>query len=615
MSDHLLQGPTPSPVAPDERSGERTREKKVAQQPELAISPPVVAPVTPQRTGRSGQLLWRPAQAEFVERHERSLVALLLLIGLALRFAPLLWGSAYYSPEQSGFHPDEPKLVRWMDDLPESLTSSHDYRYPTLLPMAYGVLWLPARAAMGLDSSGKSTVGEESYEAAQLFGRSLNVLVFGLGGLLLIWSFTRRRYGRGPGLLALAAASTMGLPVTSTALMLPDIGAAVLLFAVFVQLVRVEARPRPDLRGVLFAGVLLGAATATKYTSGVGVLGILAVLGAAVAQRKLSLAEGFKLAAASGACALAVFLVFVPGAWLDTQAFLDSLAYEYRSKLLTSELDLSNLKQSFLWSFSWPLMAAAVLGLASSVRTRRGRSSGRSAAMLSAGGALAIYFLVSLRSFRPDYVLPFFPFVAAFAGVGLWQLVCLPLRGVGTLAVIAGLMLGMGQAAHWVSLRYSADTRYVFEDWVKENIPPGPIGLAPAPTFRSSGAAAPAGYHYVKVKGFPEYLVIFQRRADQVSEFLRDPEALKAKTARIWGPARAAAEISSEPGRRKLGQLTEEDLSFYEDVLLGERRHWKYDLVQKLEPVTAPLDLPGRRVWIYRRSDLARRAARETQAR
>jgi 4-amino-4-deoxy-L-arabinose transferase-like glycosyltransferase len=576
-------------------------------------SEPVLSPRPLARRPGRIELEWRSPQSAFVARHERKLVALLLLIGLVLRCVPLLWGSTYYNPAQSGFHPDEPKLVRWMDDLPGSFTANTDYRYPPLLPIAYGALWLPVRAAMGIDSSGRSTVGEESYEAAQLFGRALNVLVFGLGGLLLIWSFTRRRYGAGAGVLALASASTMGLPVTSTALMLPDIGAAVLLFAVFVQLARLEARSRIDLRGVLVAGVLLGAASATKYTSAVGVMGILALLGSEVHRRRLSPLQGLRLAAAAGTGAVLVFLLFVPGVWLKFEAFSDSLAYEYRNKLVTSKLDLASLPDTFRESFPWPLMAAAALGVACAWRWRREPAQGRSVVMLSAAATLAIYFLVSLRSFRPDYALPFFPFVAVFAGVGLWQLVRLPAWRVGSLAVVAGLTLGVAQSSRWVSMRYSADTRYAFEEWVTEHIPQGAIGLAPAPTFRSSGASAPAGYHYVGVNTFPEYLVIFQRRADQVREFLDDPEALKQKTARIWGPERAASEIVSLPGRRRLGGLDETDLQFYEDVLLGQRRRWRYDLVKEVTPSDAPLDLPGRRVWIYRNSGTTRGGLPEKQ--
>ena len=555
------------------------------------------------------ELEWRSPATVFVERHERKLVAVLLLIGVALRFFPLLWGSAYYSPEQSGFHPDEPKLVRWMDDLPESFTSYTDYRYPPLLPIAFGALWLPTRAALGLDDSGKSTVGEESYEAAQVFGRTLNVLVFGLGGVLLIWSFTRRRYGAGPAVLALAAASTMGLPVTSSALMLPDIAAAVLLFAVFVQLARVEAREDAKMRGFLFAGALLGAATATKYTSAIGAIGVLAVLVSEVVQRRLSRTQAASVGLASGVCALGVFLLFVPGVWLDPEAFFASISYEFRSKLVTSQLRLENLPSSFLRSFPAPLMAVAVLGLVRARRWSRVPAGRRSVALLSAGAALSIYLLISLRSFRPDYVLPLFPFVAVFAGVGLWQLVRIPTRGVGTLAVVAGLVLGLVQTATWVEQRYSRDTRYVFEEWVSENLPPGPIGIAPSATPRSSGAAAPAGYSYVDVRSFPEYIVVFQRRADQVLEFLEDPEALRQKTERVWGPQRALAEIVTTPGERRLGKLNEMQLSFYEDLLLGERRRWRYDLVKEIVPVAAPLDLPGRKVWIYRSSARAGQGA------
>ena len=82
-------------------------------------------------------------------RRERRLLILLFVVGFFLRAYPILWSSAHYDPNAYGFHPDEPKLVRHVDDFPESIHTYKDYRYPTLIPFTYGIAWRGVGGALG----------------------------------------------------------------------------------------------------------------------------------------------------------------------------------------------------------------------------------------------------------------------------------------------------------------------------------------------------------------------------------------------------------------------------------------------------------------------------------
>ncbi len=598
--------------------GEQAAPGQVKVPPEQEVAPKIL-PSRPTRKVPSpeprheGELevTWEAPEPEqapsFIERHERALLFSAVLIGLLLRLVPILWGTVYYDSQQAVMHPDEPKLVRPLDDFPGSLATFHDYRYPTFLPFAYGALWAPVGEVLGLRDPEPSVPGSDSYEAAQVFGRGLNVLFFGLGGLLAIWAFTRRCFGVGPALLAVAAANTMGLPVTSTAMVSPDIPAAVLLFLMFYLLARAESRPVLTPKAMVGVGLALGTATAAKYTSGVGLLGVLLVVGYAWRRQHIDARGALRLACTAGLAALAAFLFFVPGVLYDTQNFVDSLAYEYRNKMQLSDSTFYYVKRSIVDNFSIWLLGLALLGLVASARLRREVSSRKSFTLPAAGLALAAYLLISLRSFRPDYAILFFPFVAMFAGVGLWKVLQLPNRALGLVAVGAFLLFGTLQSAHWCLLRYTGETRYRVSAWITKNIPPGPIGEAPSAARRSSGARAPEGYEFVSVHRFPEYIVMYKRRADQALDALADPEASRQLMATFWGEENADKFFSWEPGKRRLGMLKERDLRFYEDVMLGMRRRWKYDLVKEFEPVDAPLDLPGRWCAIYAREDVSGR--------
>lgn len=51
-------------------------------------------------------------------------IALVVVVGLALRAVPIPWGTVYVEPGLVGLHPDEPKLVRFADGFPGSVVEN-----------------------------------------------------------------------------------------------------------------------------------------------------------------------------------------------------------------------------------------------------------------------------------------------------------------------------------------------------------------------------------------------------------------------------------------------------------------------------------------------------------
>jgi len=499
----------------------------------------------------------------------------LLVAAFLLRIFPILWGSALYDEGQYGLHSDEPKILRYVDDFPGSILELHDYRYPTFVHNVCGMAWAGIGGLFGLRDEAPSEAGSPSYEHAMIFGRALCVLVFGMGGVLLTWAFTRRAFGPRAGLWALAASNLFVWTIASTALVQVDVCSAAALTLVFLLLLHVERAPRLELAYAAWIGMALGAAVASKYTAGIGVVGAAVV---ALAVRRSGRATWKQLAlftSLTAAFALMVFLIFVPGAIYDSAYFWNSLEYELRDKGsgVGSRVGFGQFLEALNDCLPWWLLLPAAAGYGLALRDRR------SPVVIGVGLTLVLYVAATARAFKPDYGILAVPFVACFAGLfaervaragGRWA----------TALLVAAVALGHLGAARAMVLRYTADTRYRFQDWALDHIPPGPLGEAPRATERPywSCPKAPPGYEFVSVHDQPEWIVLNQRDS-------------------------YTARMVIEAGREGFGRMGPRDLSFYRDVLLGERQRYRYDLVQTFEPLDLPLDKKGKVIEVYRRTE------------
>lgn len=504
----------------------------------------------------------------------RRLWILLLVVGFALRLFTILWGSVHYDPGQFSLHSDEPKLVRYVDDFPESMLENADYRYPTFVHNVCGLAWWGTGTLLGLRDENPSEVGEPSYEGALLLGRALNIVLFGLGGMLLTWAFARKMFGESAALWALGALNLFVWTVTSTALVQPDVAAGVGMLWVFYLLVDVERLRELDGRRGWWLGIALGVAISMKYTAALAALAILFV--SVVAWRKGNLRPSqFALFHLRVALAGTLsFCVFVPGAVFDFQDFFDSLRYEFldKSSGTGAQVPFDKFLEALHDSLPVWMLLPAALGALYAVRRQR---SSVSMAILVCAGA---YLLVTYRAYKPDYGILFVPYVAVFAGlfadrVARWR----PSRWSVALP-LAGLVVGHLYTTWAVYQRYAGDTRYRFQEWALENIPPGPIGEGPRAGGRPlwSCPKEPPGYEFVGVHSRPEWIVLNQRDT-------------------------YTALMAIEQGEKTFYGLKARDLAFYEDVSLGKQRKFRYELALDLQSLGLPVDKQGKWIQVFRR--------------
>ncbi|MCP5023719.1 MAG: hypothetical protein GY930_18370 [bacterium] len=511
------------------------------------------------------------------------ILALIIVIGTILRAIPIMWSSAFLNPTQYNFHPDEPKIVRSADDFPDFLTEYHDYRYPHFLHTTYGVAWWAVGGALDLRDDTASLPGGPSYERALIFTRALNILLYGLGAMWLLWLFGKRMFDPCAALFIVAASSIQGWVVASTALVQTDVPSAYALLGLFYLLLRIDRSEVIRPRQGWLVGVVMGVSIAIKYTTAIGWLAIGISILAGVRRRAFtaSQASGF-LALATLSCIL-TFIIFVPGSTYDFSSFYGSIEWEYDNKMKAAKFSTAGFLEGLFTCLPLWIMVPAGIGVALSLFAQRSLTA---ASILV---CMAIYMLISARAFRPDYAVTLMPFAAVFSGYALWKLASF--KPIGLKVALLYLILGHIFVGWTVCQRYVGDTRYAFDAWARDNIEPGPLGDGPTAMFgRYAAPSAPEGYKFVPVYDHPEWLVLCKRHYELFENTIEDPNFYER-----------AGSIVEDPNNRELGLFKERDYLFYEDVLLGMGREFKYDLVQKFRMSDLPLDMQGNDVLVYRR--------------
>ncbi|MCA9001855.1 MAG: glycosyltransferase family 39 protein, partial [Planctomycetes bacterium] len=395
-------------------------------------------------------------------------LAAIILIGTLLRAIPILWGTTYWNPVQYNFHPDEPKIVRQVDDFPKYLSDYHDFRYPHFLHMTYGMAWWAIGGAFDLRDDEVSMPGVPGYERTLVFGRILNTLIFGAGGMLLLWLFAKRMFDSRVALFAVAATSIQGWVVASTPLVQTDVPAAFALLAVFYVLLRLDRSPLVRTRQGWLVGILMGVAIAMKYPAGIGWVGV-AITALCAPLRKACTwrqALGFLTCAALG-CVI-TFAVFVPGCIYDFESFQLSLQWEFQSKMQQSRFRWADFFDSLFICLPLWILIPACAGWVLSLRKLR------TVTPWSIAVCLVASVLISAKAFRPDYAVSLMPFAAVFSGYALWRLA--DWKPIGRAAAVSYLLAGHLFVGYVVYQRYAGETRYTSEAWIQAHIEPGPLG-------------------------------------------------------------------------------------------------------------------------------------------
>ena len=393
-------------------------------------------------------------------------LALVLLLALALFAYGISWGL----PSSRGWAGDEilPQAVRHA--VAKGFAGGWHTKYP---PVHYVLLALVQTPLRGLRAS---------HETLMLAGRWLSV-VMALGTVWLIYRTGREIYGRRGAVFA--ALVTALVPPFVYFAKTANVDGPFLLWVAASFLFYVRLLDRHRLRDyVLFAGCALLAVGTKDQAYGLYVLSPLPILASLHRHRTREGASGWlgtlldrRVLAAAGAGVLAFALVFqLPWNLRGFLGHIDLLtgpqseeAQVYPNNPSGHLRNLAQTAKHFQFSLGWPLVLAAVAGLARTFR--RGadpRERSRLAALAVLGLSYYLTFLSVVLFSRDRYVLPLVLILALFAGKALGDLAAPGHARPVRLAVLAAVVLYSTLYALSVDLRMVNDSRYAAERWLRD---------------------------------------------------------------------------------------------------------------------------------------------------
>lgn len=423
---------------------------------------------------------------------------ILFLVGLGIRLVGIGWGLPNGLHNQS-YHPDE--IVNWgyaQEIEPQSLDFAPGfYSYGTL----YLTLLRVASDVVGGYGGGIDPARPESVWSfvgnGILAGRILNAIFGALTGVFVFLLCRRWMKPLAASLAGLAIAFAPGFTVHSRFVTV-DVLATMLVAAsalVASRLLAAESEEALDakqtLKLVLWAGLLAGLSAGTKYTGGLAILTVLAVL--AIGKRP---GWGRLALAAVGAC-LVGFLVSTPGCLTEPDKFWAGFTYEIAHSAQGHGLVFVGLGSGFavqiynmIEGYGGLLLLASVVGVALAPKRLR-------PVMWPLLAFALPYYVVIGRSeiMFLRYSFPLLVLLAVgFGALAEWGFE----RGerVGR-PLVAGLMLILGGVPIWGGLRSAgvmaaymagADPRDEAARFLKEQVAKSPetkVGIVSDPWFQT----------------------------------------------------------------------------------------------------------------------------------
>ena len=419
----------------------------------------------------------------------------LLLAGLIILSLLLnLWGVSYGLPNR--YYPDEGRIVNNALAFGLGDLNPHYFNYPALsmyLLFALYILYFIAGQLVGLFASATEfqLLFFSDPSSFYLIGRIANALI-GTATVALLYKLGRETFrSQKIGLLAAAFLATLPYFVFLSHFIVTDILQTMFILAAYIFIIRILRTGK--LKNYIWAGILTGLGTATKYSPGILILPIILAHIFYLTSRgeKLTFSRLFWPVVVSGFFLALFFFIASPYNFLDFQNFYESL--EFRSHLgaegtfgtRTGTAWLIYPRLMFYHTFTIlnrldPLGFVFAGGLIWAALKRKRED------LLLLLYPLIIYLMVGNWSFGSyRYSLPFIPFFAllgARAAVEAGKILREKITREGLYCLAIGVVNGFIALVLILSLANSTlgnrrltspDTRTQARKWIETNIPPG----------------------------------------------------------------------------------------------------------------------------------------------
>jgi 4-amino-4-deoxy-L-arabinose transferase-like glycosyltransferase len=338
----------------------------------------------------------------------RHVLLLILLFGFAVRFSSMFWGIGLFSFDHGVYHPDEPKVVNYVRNFPESFWTQEDFRYPVGLHHALLALYLPLKRVANTGFAQSVVSGNTERLWAFLVCR-FGVVLIGTATVWFVYASVRRLTCKNPpALIAAAVASLFPYAVLNSGLAATDVPLSLAIIAVFYAYIRLEERI-PNVRWGWFGlGCLAGVAIGVKYTA--AFLGPTLVI--LMVWRHRAAGASWILTALNlarlGAGTLLAFFIVMPHAVFRYHLVIGSLRYEM-SRIESRPWELAEYLDKFWTAFGWP---GTVLVLCAAVLLAWKRPRGTAAL-----GLFTLFFiLLTMRGLLARYLIALTPLAAVAVG-------------------------------------------------------------------------------------------------------------------------------------------------------------------------------------------------------
>ncbi len=529
------------------------------------------------------------------------ILVVILLVGLCLRVACILWGVPVL-PYHSSYHPDEPKVCKMTAEFPRVyLTDERFLMYGTVFPYTLGVLLLPLKMIV-VALLGRA----DAYPTIAWIASRVGSVFCGVGTIVLLFVVARRLFDSRTAILSAAFLATSFYHTMNSAIATLDVPMSFLLMVNIVLWLRACERPGRFAYGLL--GVASGLLMGTKITGGlllvvVLIIGVVSRFGEASARAPLSKRveprRSFPVTYLLGA--LVTFAIFHPHVFLHPERYLEVY--------LSSKVDWIDRK--------WVMPVEAITRVVSSTLT----AVGAPVALLAIPGAamvpprlrgvhaglllfIGLYYGIWRWFFPARYAIPIAPILCLFAArtcsAGIDQRsAVVKWTGCALAGVTIGYSLYLCIAG--IAIRFS-DTRPAAARYLAHSVPPGTtVALS---TVSESYPWRHHAWHYPVVDFSmvretslleePELVVTSSYDLARIEEALQSDKLLPGYQ---WDPAWNRAWYRYSPPTPRLFQ-------FYEQLLASSGA---YALVKTFKtPVPVPIEFPPPEIRIYQRRAASR---------